>query len=247
MKGGDDMTKYWKVGELAELTGLTVRTLRFYDQIQLFSPSDHSESGHQLYNKSNLSKLQQILSLKQLGLSLEDIHSVLNGSTNYSLPEVLGIQITRIKEGITKQQILLKELESVWTLCQNKWSLTGENLTNLLGAMKMNQENYFTKEQLNKMKKEYGSIDVETLRKREQDFNMILEKLHDHMQKGTPATDKNVQELAKQWNKIANSFSANDPDLKKAAEKFHGENPGNDLQYGVDTEIYQYINKALQD
>ncbi|ASN06294.1 MerR family transcriptional regulator [Virgibacillus necropolis] len=240
------MDKYWKVGELAELTGLTIRTLRYYDQIKLFSPSDHSESGHRLYNKPDLSKLQQILSLKQLGLSLEDIHAVLNGSASYSLPEVLEIQITRMKEDISKQQILLKELESVWSLCQNKGSLSGEDLTNLLGVMKMNQENYFTKEQLDKMKNEYGKIDAETLKKREQDFNAILEKLRIHMQKGTPTTDSNVQDLARQWSELANAFTANEPNLQKAAEKFHMENPGNDLQYGMDAEIYQYIGRALK-
>ncbi|MBD1382949.1 MerR family DNA-binding transcriptional regulator [Bacillus sp. IB182487] len=37
--------KNWKVGEFAKLTGLTVRTLRYYDQIGLCSPSDHSDSG----------------------------------------------------------------------------------------------------------------------------------------------------------------------------------------------------------
>jgi DNA-binding transcriptional MerR regulator len=71
------MKRQWKVGELANLTGLIVRTLRYYDQIGLFSPSDRSESGHRLYNKSDLSRLQKILSLKQIGLSLEDVQSVL--------------------------------------------------------------------------------------------------------------------------------------------------------------------------
>lgn len=66
------MKRHWKVGELAKLTGLTIRTLRFYDQIGLFSPSAHSDSGHRLYNEADLSRLQQILSLKELGLSLEE-------------------------------------------------------------------------------------------------------------------------------------------------------------------------------
>ncbi len=73
------MKIYWKVGDIAKLTGLTVRTLRFYDQIGLFSPSGQTESGHRLYNELDLSRLHQILSLKELGLSLEEIKSVLSG------------------------------------------------------------------------------------------------------------------------------------------------------------------------
>ena len=73
------MKKIWKVGELAKITGLTVRTLRFYDQIGLFSPSEHSDAGHRLYNEADLSRLQQILSLKELGLTLEEIRSIVTG------------------------------------------------------------------------------------------------------------------------------------------------------------------------
>jgi DNA-binding transcriptional MerR regulator len=240
------MKRHWKVGELAKLTGLTVRTLRYYDQIGLFSPSDHSETGHRLYNKSDLSKLQQILALKQIGLSLEDVQSVIASGNNYSVSEVISIQINRLKEDFQIQQNLLNELENVSILFRNKQPLSVEDLTKLLGAMKMNQEKYFTKEQLDHMKKQYENTDAETLKKSEQDFNVVLEKLRVHMQKGTPSKDKNVQALAQQWNKIANSFTNNNPEIQKAAEKYHAENPGNELQHGVDAEIYQYIGKALQ-
>ena len=67
------MPHEWKTGELAKLTGLTIRTLRYYDQIGLFSPSGRTEAGYRLYTESDLARLQQILSLKELGLSLEQI------------------------------------------------------------------------------------------------------------------------------------------------------------------------------
>ncbi|WP_413789329.1 MerR family transcriptional regulator [Paenibacillus tyrfis] len=102
------MKRLWKVGELAKLTGLTIRTLRFYDQIGLFSPSAHSDSGHRLYNEADLSRLQQILSLKELGLSLEEIKSVVTGG-HFSPLEIVSLQITRLKETIRMQQKLLSE------------------------------------------------------------------------------------------------------------------------------------------
>ncbi len=67
----------WKVGELAKLTGLSIRTLRYYDQIGLFYPSDYSKRGFRLYNESDLSRLQQIPALKELELKLEEVKSVL--------------------------------------------------------------------------------------------------------------------------------------------------------------------------
>jgi DNA-binding transcriptional MerR regulator len=67
----------WKVGELAERTGLTIRTLHHYDAIGLLSSSCRTDSahgaGHRLYTASDLARLHQILCLKQLGFSLEQI------------------------------------------------------------------------------------------------------------------------------------------------------------------------------
>lgn len=133
------MKSYWKIGDIANLTGLTVRTLRFYDQIGLFSPSEHTESGHRLYNESDLSRLHQILSLKELGLSLEEIKSVLTGRQISPL-EIVNLQINRVKEQIKLQQKLLEQLEHVSKLMQGKAQLTVEDFTSLLQAMKMSFE-----------------------------------------------------------------------------------------------------------
>ncbi|GAA4845437.1 hypothetical protein GCM10023310_24230 [Paenibacillus vulneris] len=133
------MRKHWKVGELARMTGLTVRTLRYYDQIGLFSPSDQTDSGHRLYSEKDLSRLQQILSLKELGLSLEEVKSALTGG-HLSPLEIVTLQITRIKEQIRLQQKLLEQLGHVSKLMQGNAELTLEDFTGLLQAMKMQFE-----------------------------------------------------------------------------------------------------------
>lgn len=241
------LKQYWKVGQLAKLTGLTVRTLRYYDQIGLFSPSDYSQSGHRLYNKQDLSKLQKILSLKHIGLALEDIQTYLSNSFSFNASEILSIQITRLQEDIQKQQDLLNELTNALALTQSQQALSVEELTKLLGVMKMNKEKYFSKDQLEQMKKQYDDMDKEELKEAEQKFNLIMKKLRNHMEQGTLSTDKDVQSLANQWKDLAGmSLPQNDSSFIKATEKFHEENPGNELQHGVDAKIYQYISRALQ-
>lgn len=133
------MKRLWKVGELAKLTGLTIRTLRFYDQIGLFSPSEYSDSGHRLYNEADLSRLQQILSLKELGLSLEEIKSVVTGG-HFSPLEIVSLQITRLTETIRTQQKLLSELENVANLMHLQQPVTVEEFTKLLEIMKKSHE-----------------------------------------------------------------------------------------------------------
>ena len=64
---------YMTVGELAKKMGTTVRTLQYYDREGLLKPSAESEGGRRLYTDKDMIKLDQILSLKSLGFSLEDI------------------------------------------------------------------------------------------------------------------------------------------------------------------------------
>lgn len=142
------MKRHWKVGDLAKLTGLTVRTLRFYDQVGLFSPSGHTGSGHRLYSELDLSRLHLILSLKDLGLSLVEIKSVLNGGQISPL-EIVGLRINQIKEQIKLQQKLLEQLRHISKLMQGKAELRVEDFTSLLQAMKMGFEKPIFERQTN--------------------------------------------------------------------------------------------------
>ncbi|MGC5324217.1 MerR family transcriptional regulator [Brevibacillus sp. SYSU BS000544] len=141
------MKTTWKVGELAKLTGLTIRTLRYYDQIGLFSPSGYSDSGHRLYNEEDLSRLHQILALKELNLSLDEVKSVLLGE-NYNPIEVVSQQIRLIKDNIRIQQKLLGELEYVLGLMQTKEEVSVEEFTKLLKLMKKSHEKFFAARKL---------------------------------------------------------------------------------------------------
>lgn len=81
------MSSLMKIGELAEQTGLSIRTLHYYDEIGLLSPSHRSDAGHRLYASEDIVRLQQILSLRQLSFSLKEIRECL-ASPEFSLPRV---------------------------------------------------------------------------------------------------------------------------------------------------------------
>ncbi|TDP97405.1 MerR family transcriptional regulator [Labedaea rhizosphaerae] len=67
------MTRTWRTGQLAEASGLTVRTLRHWDAIGLLSPSRRTDAGHREYGEPDLVRLYQVLALRGLGLSLDTI------------------------------------------------------------------------------------------------------------------------------------------------------------------------------
>ncbi|MGE7883746.1 MerR family transcriptional regulator [Bacillus sp. NPDC094077] len=65
------------ISEFASVGDVTVRTLRYYDKINLLKPSDYTEGGHRLYTKDDLYVLQQIQSFKHLGFSLGEIQNII--------------------------------------------------------------------------------------------------------------------------------------------------------------------------
>jgi DNA-binding transcriptional MerR regulator len=68
----------WRVGEVARLAHVTVRTLHHYDEIGLLVPSGRSEAGYRRYSESDLVRLQQILLFRELGFTLEAIQRMVD-------------------------------------------------------------------------------------------------------------------------------------------------------------------------
>ena len=68
----------FKIKEVADIVGISVRTLHYYDEIKLLTPSDRSAAGYRLYDQQDLLRLQQILIGRKLGLALEKIRKALD-------------------------------------------------------------------------------------------------------------------------------------------------------------------------
>ncbi|HVW42891.1 MAG TPA: MerR family transcriptional regulator [Amycolatopsis sp.] len=79
-RGGEMADKALSIARVARLSKVTSRTLRHYDDIGLLPPAHTDDSGRRFYQRAQLVRLQQILVLRELGLGLDTIASVLSGS-----------------------------------------------------------------------------------------------------------------------------------------------------------------------
>ena len=68
----------YSVGQVADLAGVTIRTLHHYDEIGLLSPSGRSAAGYRIYEEPDLERLQQILFYRELGFALEEIAAIVD-------------------------------------------------------------------------------------------------------------------------------------------------------------------------
>lgn len=69
--------KTYKIGQLAELTGLTQRTIRYYDELGLLKTSSRTQGGQRIYSDSDLLYIKRIMELKSLSFSLEEIKAII--------------------------------------------------------------------------------------------------------------------------------------------------------------------------
>ena len=86
------------VKEVANITGVTVRTLHYYDEIDLLKPTYVTESGYRMYDRKALMRLQNIMLFKELNIPLKDIKNILD-NPDFNPMEAI------------EQQIILLEME----------------------------------------------------------------------------------------------------------------------------------------
>jgi MerR family copper efflux transcriptional regulator len=68
----------YQIGDVAELTGLSLRTIRHYEEVGVVVPSGRSPGGFRLYTQHEVDKLRQVMGMKPLGFTLEEISDVLD-------------------------------------------------------------------------------------------------------------------------------------------------------------------------
>ena len=98
------------VGQVARLSGVTIRTLHHYDEIGLLRPSGRTGAGYRSYQDSDLERLQQILFYRELGFPLEEIAAILD-DPEVGAAEHLRRQHELLKERIGRLELMVAVIE----------------------------------------------------------------------------------------------------------------------------------------
>lgn len=139
---------YYSSGEFAKMAHISVRTVRYYDKLNILNPSFVSESGARFYTEDDLVRLQQILLLKYLGFSLDDIRTLTVEDSDYHmLRHSLELQLKLVRDKIEQMQMVEQAIEDTTkAIASNKnvdWSqmLRLIHLTNMENSLKIQYQN----------------------------------------------------------------------------------------------------------
>jgi len=119
-----DSTHLMQIGEVARRADVTVRTVRYYEEMGMIEPAMRTEGGFRLYNRSVLRRLQLIASLRALDFPLKDIQELLSirqdshiGTVAANkLLRVLRIQLERTTERIRQYEAIRRDIEQAMSL-----------------------------------------------------------------------------------------------------------------------------------
>lgn len=124
---------YYSSGEFARMAHVTLRTIRYYDKQNILSPSLVTDAGARFYTDEDLARLQQILLLKYLGFSLEDIKEMTINDTDYHfMSNSLNLQLKLIRDRIEQMQLVEKAIQDTYTAIQTERSIDWSNMLHLI-------------------------------------------------------------------------------------------------------------------
>lgn len=240
---------YYRTGQFAKKAAVSVRTLHYYDQVGLLSPSHYSESGYRLYTDEDYPRLQQILALKYLGFSLEEIRYCLEKGPG-RVKKALAIQKAMMQERKEHLEGIIQTIEETLARLDDHpqdW----EPIIQIIEVIQMNEKQewirkYFSDEQIQKLgelsAESYSEADRQKIAEwgkdwseaDQQEANRKWGEIYDEAKRladrhEDPAGAK-AQALVGRWMALVNEFTRGDAGVTAGLSKFWekmGELPAN--------------------
>ena len=266
--------RFYSSSQFAQKASVSVRTLRYYDKMGLLSPSQYTESGYRLYTNEDLLSLQNILALKFLGFSLEEIRTLLRTGPQ-RLEEVLAQQKAMMEEKRTQLDTIIQAIEETEQLLRTR-QCNWESIVKVIQVIQMGQHNdqwvakYFTPEQQKTMeelnRKAYTEEAGQKLKayhpnewteedqqRVDEQYRFIKQELGRLVAQGADPASPEAQRVAQLKHELGFAFSQGDPDIAASVGKWWEEfqalppeqRPFDPSVYMYTEEEQDFLEKAL--
>jgi len=233
-----------RIGRLAEQTGLSIRTLRYYDEIGLLVPSERTESGQRIYGRNEIVRLGQIVSLRALGFSLEDIRRCLD-DRSFTPGSVIRMHRQRVGDQLSELKELDERLAMLEEFLDRSEEVSTEQFIQTIDGIAM-FENYYSKEQLGELARRRAEIGDERIREYEREWADLIARARTKMENGSVPESEAVQEIARRWQELIEVFTGGDPGIRESLKTMYKEEGPERASKGMaDTEVMEFIGKAM--
>ncbi len=233
-----------KIGELAKRTGLTVRTLHWYDELGLLRPSLRSAAGYRLYTAEDVVRLHQIRALRQLGLGLEEVKETLERRT-LSPERVVRLHLARLKDQMERERRLCARLETIERMYREAEEVSVDAFLEAIEEMTM-MEQYFTPEQLDELAERGRRLGADRIRQVEEEWKELIAAVRAAMDRGDDPASPPVRELARRWKGLVEEFTGGNQEIAASVGRLYRAEPDAAARHGyaIDQAMFDYIGRA---
>ncbi|MBX3072195.1 MAG: MerR family transcriptional regulator [Thermomicrobiales bacterium] len=203
--------QYRTIGEVSRDSGLTVRTLRHYDEIGLLTPSARSDAGYRLYSDDDIARLQQVRSLQSMGLSLAAIGSVLD--RGLAVRDSLEQLLSATDEQIRRQSALRSRIAGVIALLDQHDAATSGAMLQLIEEL-AKVEKHYTKEQLDTLAERAADLGDAGMRAAETQWTDLIDRVRTARESGIDPASPQVRAMATEWQSLIDAFTGGDPGIR---------------------------------
>ncbi len=219
---------YMTVGEVAKKMGVTVRTLQYYDKEGLLLPSSESGGGHRLYTDKDVIKLYQILTLKHLGFSLDDIKNrLIPLDTPGDVADALTEQAGAIREKVEALSECLKEIETLQAEVLQMQSVDFKKYADIIVNLQMKNKFYWLIKHFDDTTLDHfrSRLDKDSALAMMESFTCLLEEAIRLQKKSIPPESEEGQTFAKKFWEMVMKFTGGDISMLSKlmeTENLHG-------------------------
>ncbi|WML37675.1 MerR family transcriptional regulator [Clostridium sp. OS1-26] len=208
-----------KIGEFARKSGITVKTLLHYDKIRLLQPSSKTEAGYRIYCDEDFIKLQQITTLKFIGLSLEEIRQLIN-EKGQNIESIISIQTKALEEKKKHIETVITALNKAEKQIQNNSFLEIQQLIDIIKITNMETR---AKQRFNQASNQYVTNSYYWRSKTAELINELIKpNINDVVLDLGCGTGKQIIELSRKV-KLAIGVDISDGMIKQAKENIENE------------------------
>lgn len=197
----------YTVKKFADLTGVTERTLRYYDKKGLLVPTNYNERGHRLYDHEDIVKMQKILTLKYLGSSLKEINESLSNNSPSSVYDTLNKQKELLKKKRDEIDNVIRTITRVEQIIKHE-EVESDLLLGIIHSIQIEKRqedwlsNHLSKPIIDQVFMQHMSEEEKLNTEREQ--LIAINKLQGFYENGISPSATEVQSLMKQLEEILN-------------------------------------------
>ena len=198
----------YSIGELAKLAGISTRTLRHYDAIDLLKPAYVEENGYRVYSEDEVKMLQQIMFYREFGITLEEIHAIVN-SSEFDRLKALETHYQQLKSEKERISQLMNTVENTIKIYKEDLTMSKKEFEGFKKQqIKANEEKYgeeirekYGDDVIDSSNKKFGNLTHEQYEHIEKLNEEISEALVNAVPEGKPesAEGQRVAELHKEW------------------------------------------------